>query len=117
MIMFVIFHDLHVDEYGNRQEPYGCLLFYVACVPILSPCNCINLSLRVALVVVAIVGGHNHGGGTTMMVMMKIMPVLWRWRSKEQEENAIPYHNIHIACDVNPFMHLIACLDLIATVA
>ena len=27
MIMFfVIFvHDLHVDEYDNRQEPYGCL--------------------------------------------------------------------------------------------
>ena len=23
MIMLVIFHDLHVDEYGNRQEPYG----------------------------------------------------------------------------------------------
>ena len=20
-----MFHDLHVDEYGNRQEPYGCL--------------------------------------------------------------------------------------------
>ena len=26
MIMFCNFHDLHVDEYGNRQEPYGCLL-------------------------------------------------------------------------------------------
>ena len=32
MIMFVIFHHLHVDEYGNRLEPYGCLLFYVTCV-------------------------------------------------------------------------------------
>ena len=20
-----MFHDLHVDEYGNWQEPYGCL--------------------------------------------------------------------------------------------
>jgi len=29
MIMFCNFHDLHVDEYGNRQEPYGCLLFIV----------------------------------------------------------------------------------------
>ena len=28
MIMFVIFRDLHVVEYGNRQEPYGCLFFY-----------------------------------------------------------------------------------------
>ena len=70
MIMFVIFYDLHVDEYGNRQEPYGCLLFYEVCVPILSPCNCFTLSLRVILVVVAIVGGHNHGGGATMLEMM-----------------------------------------------
>ena len=32
--------------------------------------------------------------------------VLWRWRSKAQEEKAISYHIIH-ACDVYPFMHLI----------
>ena len=82
-----------------------------------SPCNCFTLSLRVAIVIVAILGGHNHDGGATMLVMMEIMPVLWRWRSKAQEEKAIPYHNIHIVCDANTFMHLIACLDLIATVA
>jgi hypothetical protein len=37
-----------------------------------------------------------------MLVMMEIMPVLWRWRSKAQEEKAISYHIIH-ACDVYPF--------------
>ena len=94
MIMFVIFHDLHFDEYGNRQEPYGCLLFYVACVPNLSPCNCFTLSLRVAIVVVAIVGDDNHDDGAVMLVVMEIMPVLWRWRSKAQEEKAISYHNL-----------------------
>ena len=84
---------LHVDEYGNRQEPYGCL--YDLHVNE-SPCNCFSLSLRVALAVVAIVGGHNHGGGATMLEMMEIMPVLWRWRSKAQEEKAISYHNFKL---------------------
>ena len=96
MIIFVIFHDLHVVEYSNRQEPYVSLLFYVACVPILLPCNCFTLSLRVAIVVVAIVGDGNHGGGATMPETMEIMPVLWRWRSKAQEEKAISYHNYEL---------------------
>ena len=61
-----------------------------------SPCNCFTLSLRVALVVVAIVGGHDHDGGAAMLEMMEIMPVLWRWRSKAQEENAISYHNYEL---------------------
>ena len=95
MIMFVIFHDLHVDEYGNLQEPYGCLLFYVARVPILSPCNYVTLSLRVVIVIVAIVGDGNHGDGVVMLVMMEIMLVLWSWRSKAQEEKAIPCHNVN----------------------
>ena len=82
-----------------------------------SPCSCFTLSLRVVIVIVAIVGGHNHGGGATMLEMMEIMLVLWRCRLKAQEEKATPYHNIYIACDVNPLMHLIACLDLIVTVA
>ena len=117
MIIFLIFHDLDVDEYG---KPAGAIWLSIILCDLRvskSPCNCFTLSLRVAIVVVAIVGGHNHGGGATMLVIVEIMPVLWRWRSKEQEENAIPYHNIHIACDVNTFMHLIACLDLIMTVA
>ena len=61
-----------------------------------SPCNCFTLSLRVAIVVVAIVGDGNHGGGATMSVMMEIMPVLWRWRSKAQEEKAISHHNFKL---------------------
>ena len=68
------------------------LLFYVTCMSFLSPCNCFTLSLRVAIVVVAIVGDGNHGEGAVMLVMMEIMPVLWRWRSKAQEEKA---HNAH----------------------
>ena len=55
-----------------------------------SPCNCFTLSLRVAIVVVAIIGDRNHGGGATMPEVMEIMPVLWRWRSKAQVER--PYH-------------------------
>ena len=51
-----------------------------------SSCNCFTLSLRVAIVVVTILGDGNHGGGATMSVMMEIMSVLWRWRSKAQEE-------------------------------
>jgi Na+/melibiose symporter-like transporter len=47
-----------------------------------------TLSLVVAIVVVAIVGGGNKAQGAedlgAMLEMMKIMPVLWRWRSKAQ---------------------------------
>ena len=61
MIMFCNFHDLHVDEYGDRQEPYGSLIIIVwPTCKILTPCNCFTLSLRVAIVVVAIVAGGNH---------------------------------------------------------
>ena len=59
-----------------------------------SPCIfCFTLSLRVAIVAVAIVGDGNHGDGAVMLVMMEIMPVLSRWRSKAQEEDAVSYHN------------------------
>ena len=80
--MFVIFHDLHVDEY---DKPTGAIWLSIILCDLRvneSPCNCFTLSLRVAIVVVAIVGDGNHGGGTTMSVMMEIMPKLWRWRSK-----------------------------------
>ena len=56
MIIFVIFHDLHVDEYGNRQDIW-LSIFLCDLRVIESSCNCFTLSLRVAIVVVAIVGG------------------------------------------------------------
>ena len=61
-----------------------------------SPCNCFTLSLRVEIVVVAIVGDGNHGGGATMSVMMEIMPVLSRWRLKAPKEKVISYHNFKL---------------------
>ena len=46
---FVIFHDLHVDEFGNRQEPYGCILILSDLrVNYSTPCNCFTLSLIVS---------------------------------------------------------------------
>ena len=106
MIMFVIFHDLHVDEYGNRQELYGCLLFYMTCV-----------SLNHHVIALPIVGDDNHGGGATMSVVMEIMPVLWRWRSKAQEEKAISYHSFELHVMLILLCTLLLCLDVIATVA
>ena len=75
-------------ECRRVRQPAGALwLSIILCDlrVIESPCNYFTLSLRVAIVVVAIVGDGNHGGGATMSVMMEIMPVLWRWRSNAQE--------------------------------
>ena len=72
---------------------------------------------KFGLVVVVIVGDGNHGGGATMSVMMEIMPVLWRWRSKAQEEKAISYHNFKLHVMLILLCTLLLCLDLIATVA
>ena len=84
MIMFVIFHDLRVDEYGNRQEPYGCLYYCMTCVSILKRHVIALLYCYVlAIVVVALRGGGNRGDGT---MMMDITPVRWRWRSKAQRK-------------------------------
>jgi hypothetical protein len=44
-----------------------------------------------AIVVEAIVGGDNH-----MTVTMEIIPVLWRWRSKAQDDNG--HIMSHIDC-------------------
>ena len=84
MFMFLIFHDLYVDEYGNRAVAIWLSIILCDMRVNESPCNCFTLSLRVAIVVVAIVGDGNHGGGATMSVVMEIMPDLWRWRSKAQ---------------------------------
>src|SRR5664279_5515267 len=89
MIMFVIFHDLHVDEYGNRQEPYGCLFYCMTRVSILK-CHVIALLYRyeLAIVVVATRGGDNRvpcQGPRRHAGVMEIMPVHSRWRSKRRK--------------------------------
>ena len=84
---------MSVSTATGRSHMVVYYFMWPAC-QILSPCNCFTLSLRVAIVVVAIVGDGNHGGGAIMSMMMEIIPVLWRWRSKAQEEKAISYHNL-----------------------
>ena len=77
-----------------------------------SRCNCFTLLLRVTLVVVAMVGGqpwwwhHDDGdhvgdGDHAGALEMEI---------KSTRRKAISYHNFWIACDVNPFMHLMFLL-------
>ena len=42
-------HDLHVDEYDNRQEPIGVVLIYcMTCVSLKTPCNYFTLLLTVS---------------------------------------------------------------------
>ena len=60
-----------------------------------SPCNCFTLSLRVAIVVEAIVGE------ATMML---------RWRSKAQDDDGHIISLILIACDVYPLC-ILSCFD------
>ena len=75
-------------------------LLYDLRVNVKMPCNCFTLSLVVAIVVDAIVGEDNCAHGAedlgAMLVMMEILPVLWRWRSKAQEER--PYHITLLNC-------------------
>ena len=40
-------------------------------------------------------------------VMMDFMTMLWRWRSKAQDDDGHIMSHILIACDVYLFMHLI----------
>src|SRR5664279_4149354 len=96
MIVFCIFHDLHVDEYGNRQEPYGCLFYCMTCVSILER-HVIALLYRyeLALVVAATCGGDNHGGAEGPRHhagVMEIMPVRFKMEIKTQEEGHIISH-------------------------
>ena len=42
-----------------------------------------------------------------MPVTMEIMTVLWRWRSKAQDDDGRIMSQILIACDVYLFMHVI----------
>jgi hypothetical protein len=49
-----------------------------------------------------------------MPVMMEIMTVLWRWRSKAQDDNGHIMSHILIGCDVYLVMHLILLTTTVA---
>ena len=59
-------------------------------------------------------GDQDDGDHGVMPVMMEIMPVLWRWRSKAQDDNGHIMSHILIACDVYLFMHLILLRTMVA---
>jgi hypothetical protein len=59
------------------------------------------ITLFQVVVIVAISDGQPCSGATdlnAMLVMMEIMSVLWRWRSKAQEERPchITYYELHV---------------------
>ena len=83
-----------------------------------SPCNCFTLSLS---------GSDSRRSNSwpddndaTMEikgvapVTMVIMTVLWRWRSKAQDDDGHIMSHILIACDVLSFMHLILLSTAVA---
>ena len=75
-----------------------------------SPCNCFTLSLS---------GSDsrrsnswrddNDGDQGVKPVTMEIMMVLWRWRSKAQDDDGHIMSHILIACDVYPLC-ILFCL-------
>ena len=79
-----------------------------------SPCNCFTLSLS---------GSDSHrsirlarlqrcydGDQGVAPVMMVIMTMLWRWRSKAQDDDGHIMSHIFIACDVY-LLCILFCLD------
>ena len=61
-----------------------------------SPCNCFTLSLS---------SSDSHRSNSWRDdndATMEIMTVLWRWRSKEQDDDGHIISHILIACDVYP---------------
>ena len=76
-----------------------------------SPCNCFTLSLsgsdsRKSNKLVRRQRYYDGDQGVAPVTMV-IMTVLWRWRSKAQDDDGHIISLILIACDVYPFMHLI----------
>ena len=69
----------------------------------------------IAIVARAIVGEttmwwHIVRDQGVMLVTMEIMTVLWRWRSKAQDDNGHIMSHIFIACDVYPLC-ILFCLE------
>ena len=73
-----------------------------------SPCNCFTLSLR---------GRRQRcydGDQGVAPVTKVIMTVLWRWRSKAQDDDGHIMSHILIACDVYLIMLLILLRTTVA---
>ena len=73
-----------------------------------------------AIVIEAIVGvttsaqRRYDGDQGVKPVMMEITTMLWRWRSKAQDDDGHIMSHILIACDVYLFMHLILLSTAVA---
>ena len=68
-----------------------------------TPCNCFTLSLCIS-------DSCQAGDQGVKPVTMEIMTVLWRWRSKAQDDDGRIISLILIACD----MHLILLSTAVA---
>ena len=55
--------------------------------------------------------GDQDGDQDVCLVTMEIMTVLWRWRSKAQDDDGHIMSLILIACDVYPLCILFALID------
>ena len=53
---------------------------------------------------------RNNGDQGVEPVMMEIMTMLWRWRSKAQDDDGHIMSHILIACDVYPLC-ILFCLE------
>ena len=79
-----------------------------------SPCNCFTLSLRGSDSRDSNSWRDDNGDQGVKPVMMVIMTVLWRWRSKAQDDDGHIISLILIACNVYLFMHLILLRSTVA---
>ena len=55
-------------------------------------------------------GDQDDGDHGVMPVTMEIMTMLWRWRSKAQDDDGHIMSHILIACDVYPLC-ILFCLE------
>ena len=78
------------------------------------PCNCFTLSLSCSNSRGSIRLARRErcydGDQGVAPVMMVIMTVLWRWRSKAQDDDGHIISLILIACDVYPLC-ILSCFD------
>ena len=71
-----------------------------------TPCNCFTLSLCIS----DSCRSNSWRDDNDKPVTMEIMTVLWRWRSKAQDDDGHIISLTLIACDVYPLC-ILFCLD------
>ena len=64
------------------------------------PCNCFSLSLCISDSCRSNSWRDDHDATMEIKVAMEIMMMLWRWRSKAQDDYGHVMSHILIACDV-----------------